>query len=65
MYLWSLYISDNGREKPSGYDDCAVCRAWTKKQAIRIFSKMYNDFHEDAVQRVKYNHFGIAVLSNY
>ena len=65
MFLWLLYINDNGRKKSNGYDDCAVCRAWTKKQAIRIFSRMYNGFHEDAIQRVKYNHFGIAVLSDY
>ena len=65
MFLWSLYISDDKGELSNGYDDCAVCRAWTKKQAIRIFSAMYNDFSEAAVQRVKYNRFGIAVLSDY
>lgn len=65
MFLYSLYISDNGRGKSNGYDDCAVCRALTKKQAIQILRMMYSDFPEDAVQRVKFNHFGIAVLSNY
>ena len=65
MFLYSLYIADNGRGKSNGYDDCAACRAWTKNRAIQIFSKMYREFPEDAVQRVKYNHFGIAVLSSY
>lgn len=65
MFLWSLYIPDNKREMSNGYDDCAVCRAWTKKQAILVFRKMYNAFQEDAVQRVKYNQLGIAVISNY
>ncbi len=62
MFLWSLYMKDDGS---NGYDDCAVCRAWTRKQAIRIFSRMYNGFQKDAVQRVKYNPFGIAVLSDF
>ena len=65
MFLWSLYIPDNERGMENGYDDYAVCRAWTKKQAIRTFSKMYNDFREEAVQRIKYNQFGISVISNY
>ncbi len=65
MFLWSLYIPDNERGMKNGYDDCAVCRAWTKKQAIRKFSKMYNDFREEAIQRIKYNKFGISVISNY
>ena len=65
MFLWSLYIPGNERGMKNGYDDCAVCRAWTKKQAIRKFSKMYNDFREESIQRIKYNQFGISVISNY
>ena len=46
-------------------DDCALCRAWTKKQAIRKFSKLYTSVTEENVFRVRYNQYGIAILSDY
>ena len=67
MFLFSLYIPDssNPLDHKNGYDDCAVCRAWTKKQAIRKFKKMYDGFDGSAVKKVTYNFCGIAVLSDY
>lgn len=65
MFLYSLCTSDKGREKSNGFDDCALCRARTKRHAVKIFRRMYGGFPEEVVQRVKFNQFGISVLSNY
>lgn len=52
-------------------DDIAICRAWSKKHAIKKFKKMYcdtifsTDKVEDCVARIKFNHYGISVLSDY
>ena len=46
-------------------DDCALCKAWTKKGAIKKFQKLYCDFDESNVSRVKYNKYGIAILTDY
>ncbi|MBR5186957.1 MAG: hypothetical protein IKW18_00680 [Clostridia bacterium] len=46
-------------------DDCALCRAWTKKQAIHKFSKLYTSVKEENVFRVRYNKYGVAILSDY
>lgn len=54
-------------------DDFAICRAWSKKHAIKKFKRMYSDdifTHftdkvENCVERVKFNHCGISVLSDY
>lgn len=45
--------------------DCALCRAWSKKQAVKKFKTLYSDFDESNVFRVKYNKYGIAVLTDY
>jgi hypothetical protein len=49
----------------NAHDDCAICKAWSKSQAIRKFRKLYCDFDESNVFRVTYNKYGIAVLSDY
>ena len=46
-------------------DDCAICKAWSKKHAIKKFKKMYCNFEESNVFCVKYNKYGIAVLTDY
>ncbi len=46
-------------------DDCALCRAWSKKKAIKKFQKLYCDFNKSNVSRVKYNKYGIAILTDY
>ena len=56
-------MSDDAIHKAN--DDCALCRAWSKKQAIKKFNKLYCDFTEANVFRVTYNKYGIAVLSDY
>ncbi len=67
MFLYCLFME--GTMKGDGIhnanDDCAICRAWTKRQAIRRFSRMYSSFADENVFRVKYNRRGIAVLSDY
>ncbi len=66
MFLYALYIPDDKeRDNSNGYDDCAICRSWTKRQAIKKFKKMYCDFKNDAVRKVKFNTYGIAVISEY
>jgi hypothetical protein len=54
-----------GDEIHNAHDDCAICKAWSKSQAIRKFRKLYRDFDESNVFRVTYNKYGIAVLSDY
>lgn len=66
MFLYCLFIM--GSMTGTGHhanDDCAICRAWSKKQAIRKFAKLYCDFTEDNVFRVRTWCYGIAVLSDY
>ena len=54
-------------------DDFAICRAWSKKHAIKKFKRMYCDtiFTADTdkvvncVSRVRFNKHGISVLSDY
>ena len=33
-------------------DDVAICRAWTHKQAIKKFSKLYSDIQPHEVCRI-------------
>jgi hypothetical protein len=54
-----------GDEIHNAHDDCAICKAWSKRHAMRKFRKLYCDFDESNVFRVAYNKFGIAVLSDY
>ena len=54
-------------------DDYAICRAWSKRRAIKKFKRMYCDTVfasgwrkvENCVERVKFNKHGISVLSDY
>ena len=46
-------------------DDCALCKAWTKKQAFNKFKKLYASADTTEVFRVRYNDFGVAILSDY
>ena len=67
FFTFCLYISGSmtGDKIHNANDDCAICKAWSKKQAIRKFMKVYCDFDEFDVFRVKYNKYGIAVLTDY
>ena len=67
MFLYRLYIrglTKNNRMHNSN-DDVALCKAWNKKNAIKKFQKLYCCFDESDVSRVKYNSYGIAVLTDY
>ena len=67
MFLYCLFIQGSmpGDETHNAHDDCAICKAWSKSQAIKKFGKLYCDFDESNVFRVTYNKYGIAVLSDY
>ena len=67
MFLYCLFIPNSmpDDEIHNAHDDCAVCKAWSKRRAIRKFQKLYYDFDESNVFRVTYNNYGIAVLSDY
>ena len=67
MFLYSLFIANSMINDGThiANDDCALCRAWTKKKAIKKFQKIYCNFDESNVSRVRYNTYGIAVLSDY
>ena len=51
MFVYCLYISGSmaGDEIHNANDDCAICKAWSKKQAIKKFKRMYCDFEESDV----------------
>ena len=67
MFLYCLFIPDSMGNDGShtATDDCALCRACLKKQAIKKFQKLYCNFDESNVFRVKYNKYGIAILTDY
>ena len=67
MFLYCLFIPDSMENdgNHTATDECALCRAWSKKQAIKKFQKLYCDFDESNVSRVKYNKYGIAILTDY
>ena len=67
MFLYCLLIpAIMGNDGVHGETvDCALCKAWSKKQAVKKFQKLYRNFEESNVSRVKYNKYGIAVLSDY
>lgn len=67
MFLYCLFICGSmlNDEGHNANDDCAICKAWSKKQAMKKFQAMYCNFDESNVFRVKYNKFGIAVLTDY
>ena len=67
MFLYCLFIPNSMKNDGEHVvnDDCALCRAWSKKKAIQKFQKLYCDFDESNVFRVKYNKYGIAVLTDY
>ena len=67
MFLWSLYIPDS-KKYPQGFDDCAICKAWTRKGARQKFAALYNIYHyipDTRIERVKFNPYGIYVISDY
>ena len=67
MFLYCLFIPDSMKNDSDhvATDDCALCRAWSKKQAIKKFKKLYCNFDESNVSRVKCNKYGIAILTDY
>ena len=48
-------------------DDVAVCKAISKQQAKKIFSRLYADIKDDEVFKVtgNFNDYGIMILTDY
>lgn len=45
-------------------DDVAICRAWTRKQAIKKFSSLYTDIQPREVWRIGYIK-KVKILTDY
>ncbi len=67
MFLYCYYFAGSMKNDDSHFanDDSALCRAWTKKQAIQKFLSLYDHVDDTNVFRVKFNSYGVAVLSDY
>lgn len=61
------YSRPNGMIGHEYTDDVAICFAWSRKQAIRLFLRLYSDASEFNVRRV--NPLGyrsrVAILTDY
>ena len=67
MRLWVLAVP-NAMKEHRFTDDVAICRAWTKHGAIKMFKTLYgySDLEFDKyVKKVRYNNYGIAILTDY
>ena len=67
MFLYCLFIPGSMENDGchNATDDCALCKAWSKKGAIKKFRKLYCAFDESNVSRVRYSKYGIAILTDY
>ena len=67
MFLYYYFQPDSKKDDDfyNDNDDCALCRAWTKKQAIKKFHAMYDNVNDNNVSRVRFNSYGVAILSDY
>ena len=66
MFLFCYYFAGAMlNTEHDANDDCAICRAWSQKHAVRKFRNMYPLVDVASVFRVKYNSYGIAVLSDF
>lgn len=65
--LWCLSVP-NAMEEHTFTDDVALCRASTRDDAIKTFSKLYSyDFDKNPgyVKKVWFNDDGVAILTEY
>lgn len=46
-------------------DDVAITWAISKAEAIEKFSRLYKDVKHEEVDAVLFNHFGVAILTDY
>ncbi len=65
MFIYSHFVKGALPPGHKGNDDCAICRAWNKKNAIKKFSKLYINANEDNVKRAFYNIYRIFIISDY
>lgn len=61
------FARPNAMKEHKFTDDVALCKAVSKSQAIKIFSRLYSDIKDDEVFIVKkgFNSYGIAILTDY
>ena len=62
-----MYARPNTMKGHRFNDDVALCKAISKSQAIKIFSRLYSGVTEDEVFLVKecFNAWGIVVCTDY
>lgn len=46
-------------------DDVAICKATTKRKAIKRFRQLYGLADETNVFEVRFNDYGVAILTDY
>ena len=46
-------------------DNCAICFALTRQQAMKKFRKFYNYSLDESIDKVYINFGGIAILTDY
>lgn len=46
-------------------DDVAICKATTKRKAIKKFRQLYGLADETNVSEVRFNHYDVAILTDY
>lgn len=67
-YIYGLLLNDDDLMKGHKFvDDVAVCKAVDKRQAKKIFSRLYSDIQDDEVFQItgNFNDYGIKILTDY
>ena len=68
MKLYALCVP-NAMKGHKFTDDVAICRAWSKRQAIKRFRRLYgysDKVMDNCVNRIHFNrHFKMAILTDY
>lgn len=60
-----VYAKPDQMEEHRFSDDVAITYAKNEKEAINKFSLLYKDVTIDDVKEVDFNHFGVAILTDY
>lgn len=63
-FLW-CYTVPNAMINHCFTDDCAICFALTRQQAMKKFRKFYNYSLDESIDKVYINFGGIAILTDY
>ena len=63
-FLWCYTVPD-AMINHNFTDDCAICFALTRKQALKKFRKFYDFAPNESIDKVYLNFGGIAILTDY